>query len=387
MENLYFLGIVFCLLHHSFASRCFQCQNVPFPRDCTKVTECSADQYCFTEQVVTMAGNVVFNSGCLHHAHCSPTGMSLIGKRSVNSRRSTDITTCIECCKDDFCNRNGCGTSEVPLTQRGPYCFNCDTSTDAKACHNVTVCDENELCMLYSPVKYDGLPQTIYKAQCESQSICDIVSKALHNPKCAPICCKTDFCNDHCGMSSNDTMTTAHPRTSIPTTETTEVLRSATTQTKHPTGVTAQSTVPSNNAQFHCDSHGHYIHLRDANAQLCVHIVHNHAIWDDARHACRQEGGDLVVLETHEKALLMRNELIGTGHKGFWIGARDFNRNNHHLWTDNYLVDDSEADWGLNQPDHFSHGVNQDCVAITVNSYHWNDIDCESHLNYICERR
>ncbi|XP_053374082.1 uncharacterized protein LOC123544285 [Mercenaria mercenaria] len=385
MFHIYILGIFFCLLNRCDAIRCFECQHVPFPRDCTKVIECGVDQYCFTEQLVTTGGNVVFNTGCLNNTRCSPSGTSLIGKRS---KSPSDIKTCMECCKSDFCNKIGCGTREIPLTQRGPYCFNCDAAVDPKACNDVTICGKNELCMLYSPLQYDGFPQTIYKGQCVTQQVCDVVSKALSSRMCAPICCKTDLCNDHCGISSNITTTS-------------NILTTHTTQTKHPAvdmstqsifttqGTSDPTTIPTNNAHFHCDTHAHYIHLQNANAQLCVHMVLKHVTWKDARHACKQEGGDLVVLDTHEKAVLIRNKIAESQHLGFWIGARDFNQNDHFLWINQHPVDDSLADWGHNQPDHIHHGIDQDCVYMPRHAnYTWHDTDCEKHhYDYICEKQ
>ena len=55
-----------------------------------------------------------------------------------------------------------------------------------------------------------------------------------------------------------------------------------------------------------CDPHGGYIYLNNTGAELCVHIVLTHKRWDDARSKCKEEGGDLVILDTHEKALLLR---------------------------------------------------------------------------------
>ncbi|XP_045170574.2 uncharacterized protein LOC123532998 isoform X1 [Mercenaria mercenaria] len=383
MATLYFLGLFLCFLNRSDAIRCFQCQYVTLPSDCTKILECSADEHCFTEQVVTSAGSFRFNSGCVRNTNCPPTGISLIGKRATNSKRSADITTCYECCKDEFCNKIGCGTTEIPLAQRGPYCFTCDAATDAKSCSDVTVCGKNEVCMLYSPVEYDGLPQTIYKGQCESQSVCDVVTKALSYHKCAPMCCNTDFCNDHCSIPS---MTTAYQQTTLQATQTSEILTSHAAPTQQPTKATDRPTRPSGTAHFHC--HIPYIHIWNANTQLCVHIVHMHSTWEHARHACKQEGADLVVLDTHEKALLMRSKLAASEQNSFWIGMRDFNRNDRFLWVNYHTVDYSKADWDHGQPDHYHYNEEQNCVMMTSNSYRWHDANCHiSRYYYICERR
>ncbi|XP_045169361.2 uncharacterized protein LOC123532071 [Mercenaria mercenaria] len=397
MGNLYFLGIFFCLLNRGEAIRCFECRNIPFPRECTKVVECSSDEYCSVEQVVVASGNVVFNSGCLHNSRCSSTGISLIGKRSAyisNRKRSADVTICSECCKDDFCNKNGCGTTEVPFGQRGPYCFNCDAAIDAKSCSDVTVCGKNELCMLYSPVL-----QTTYKSQCETQLLCDALSKVPSSHKCAPICCQTDFCNNQCGTPSNITMPTVNPQTTSQVLQTSEIRTTSTTQTKHPTvGLSTQSSFttqgatdrPTSNVHFHCDTNGPYIHLQNSNAHLCVNIVFKHATWLGARHACNQEGGDLVVLDTHEKSLLMRNKLSEYDHNGFWIGLKDEQGHGQFTWVHHHQpVGGSNVDWAFDQPDHVQYGVDQDCVIMLSSShYQWHDTNCQlDHFYFICERR
>lgn len=49
--------------------------------------------------------------------------------------------------------------------------------------------------------------------------------------------------------------------------------------------------------------------MKSGHENLCVHIVTHHAGWDDARAACKAEGGDLVILDNSEKASLMRSKV------------------------------------------------------------------------------
>ncbi|XP_045167349.2 uncharacterized protein LOC123530676 isoform X2 [Mercenaria mercenaria] len=404
MISGFFLGVFFCLLNPNEATRCFECSNVPFPRDCTKLITCKSDENCFTEQIITAGGNKVYNSGCLSKSICPQLGTPpIVGKRTINinDKPTTDISTCIECCTDDFCNLKGCGAHEIPIEQRGPYCYNCDV-LNLVDCNSVAVCAQNELCLMFNPYKLSGLPETIYRGQCESLSACAALTHVYSNAKCTPMCCNTDFCNDHCGVTSNETKTTAQPQTTVNMAQTPKNISShqleAVVTSKLSLNLTTESqatitsiggtdgtTTPNPNAHFHC--YGHYIHLRNANAQLCVHIVLKHVTWHNARLACKQEGGDLVVLDTHEKVLLMKSEVAKSDHSAYWIGARDTHQNNHFFWINHHHVDDTEADWANGQPNHSHYGYDQDCVSMVRYSYHWHDTECNTkHLNYICER-
>ncbi|XP_060595408.1 uncharacterized protein LOC132749600, partial [Ruditapes philippinarum] len=189
METTFFFGIFLCLLNLGHALRCFDCQNISSPRDCTQITECNTNEQCFTEQILSHDGSLVFNIGCISNTRCSPM---IFGKRSLSKRRN-EITVCLECCANSFCNHHGCGEKEISLTQRGPYCFNCDAIIDPKECSNVTVCDKDELCMLTSPVQYANLPQTIYKSQCGSKQMCDVLTHLPSDPRCTSMRCGTDY--------------------------------------------------------------------------------------------------------------------------------------------------------------------------------------------------
>ncbi|XP_053406478.1 uncharacterized protein LOC123547882 [Mercenaria mercenaria] len=172
MTRLISLGILFGFVTRCYGTKCFECQHAPYPRDCSKLTVCHSDEVCFTEQVVTPSRNVAFNSGCLPKSQCLSVSIPLIGKRSANilNTHSTDIITCRECCASDFCNMKGCGTHEIPIEQRGPYCNTCDVQ-NPKDCTNVTVCGKNELCMLFHPVELGGRPGTLYRGQCETRTV------------------------------------------------------------------------------------------------------------------------------------------------------------------------------------------------------------------------
>ncbi|XP_053372484.1 macrophage mannose receptor 1-like [Mercenaria mercenaria] len=334
-------------------------------------------QQCYTEQVVTTSGNIIYNSGCLSKSRCSTVATSLVGRRSITNmvdKRSSDLVTCTECCTDDFCNMKGCGTQGVPAEQRGPYCYTCD-ALDPKDCTDVDVCSKNELCIMYNPGEFHGLPETIYRGQCETRAACDAIAHAFSNHRCAPMCCNTDFCNDHCGTPQNFPMTTPQPGTTNGNTE-----------------MSTSKTHLSNT--FQCNIRNGFVHLHNAQAQLCVYIAvqHKHS-WNGAQTICESQGWNLVVLDTRDKALLLSHELESQSkynHEFYWIGAKDFLKNNHFSWVNGHALLKSEANWGSTEPDHYHHGEDQDCVSMFRDSrppFLWHDRNCDDRGYYICERK
>lgn len=413
MARIIIFSLVFSQAIRSDAIRCFDCQSVPFPYDCARVTECNTGELCFTEQVVTTSGHVVYNSGCLQKDRCEAVGPALLGKRSrVPSKRVTDLSVCIECCTDSFCNMKGCGVPEIPREQRGPYCFNCDPVIDPKSCEKVAVCLQSEFCMLYSPSEFRGLPGTLYKSHCGRVTNCEELMKTANNSNCPFTCCSGDFCNDRCDSSQMNSMKTEAPTQGIRTSthvpymtnsRMTDVIQtttffpasadSLTTGQSHSTteGITRPSsseTPSTTKAPFRCNHHGGYERIHHSQSQLCVHITIGHLNWDEARSACKQEEGDLVVLDTREKVELMKSTLRNNkdynSHLSYWIGARDHSHHNNFHWTNHAPVDKSETDWGDFEPDIHNQ---QDCVAmIRKDSYKWHDKPCNETRSFICER-
>ncbi|XP_053373289.1 uncharacterized protein LOC128546559 [Mercenaria mercenaria] len=427
MTRLISFGILFGFVTRCYGTKCFECQHVPYPHDCLKLTVCNPDEVCFTEQVVTPSRNVAFNSGCLPKSQCPSVSTLLIGKRLANivNTRSTDILTCKECCAGDFCNMRGCGTHEIPIEQRGPYCYTCDVQ-NPEDCTNVTVCGKNELCMLHHPLELNSRPGTIYRGRCETQAACNAITQTFGSKNCNPICCNTDFCNDRCGTLSNYATTTLHPHisdarttlpdkhstlqqhlgqtTELPNTLTTKSLKDHTTEGNKQTATTKPnlktvSSAMTTLSSTHCHK-THFVYLQNVHvhAQLCIHVV-NHfkgVTWDRARAICKANGADdLVVLDTKAKALLVRDFLRSNSkfnHPFYWIGAKDFNNNNHFSWTDGQTLVDKEADWDKDKPDHVVNGNDQDCVSIYNNVAHnrhfkWHDLNCNDRGHFICERK
>ena len=68
-----------------------------------------------------------------------------------------------------------------------------------------------------------------------------------------------------------------------------------------------------------------------------------------------------------------------------WIGARDFDDNNKHIWHDgSELV---YKKWAQGEPTHSYGGWHEDCVMMFKNkNYDWNDGVCGQKYHFICEK-
>jgi len=60
------------------------------------------------------------------------------------------------------------------------------------------------------------------------------------------------------------------------------------------------------NTHHTCDTSGGYHELHDGPTSLCIRLHKFQVHWDNARSFCERENADLVVLDTNEKALLLR---------------------------------------------------------------------------------
>ena len=59
-----------------------------------------------------------------------------------------------------------------------------------------------------------------------------------------------------------------------------------------------------------CKEDHRYLYLHNFEAEMCVHIVNGDNFhWGKAKSNCEKEGSKLVVLDSHSKALLLRNFL------------------------------------------------------------------------------
>ncbi|XP_060556197.1 uncharacterized protein LOC132716880 [Ruditapes philippinarum] len=334
------------------AERCFHCTDIADPGLCTKVETCGPDQVCSIRQYVQYDGTVLYSLGCRAKTTCPALG-TIVGRRDM-SRQDTAVTTCVECCDKDYCNIQGCNTQVVSRDKRGPYCFTCDATMDPSTCNDVTICQESEECIVFESQDLTSSSQTVYKSMCESKAACAAFSNIGTHGNCPPVCCQQDFCNDKCFTN----------------------------------GVNPGA----------CDTSAGYQLIQDStgSASLCIQIYTHHEDWDSARAACSSAGGDLVVLDNKDEAILLKNTILTDSHynhqTGYWIGARDFDLTNVFTWVTNTTVDLASGDWFPGQPNHHDGGHDQNCANMWRGSsnnpqdYQWHDDYCSKPLAFICQQ-
>jgi C-type mannose receptor len=78
------------------------------------------------------------------------------------------------------------------------------------------------------------------------------------------------------------------------------------------------------------------------------------------------------------------NFLTDKNGKEFWIGANDIEIEDYWVWesdTSKLLF----SDWDVGEP---NNNNNEDCGKMTWHNilYRWNDVPCQLHFHYICEK-
>ncbi|XP_053407165.1 perlucin-like protein [Mercenaria mercenaria] len=117
----------------------------------------------------------------------------------------------------------------------------------------------------------------------------------------------------------------------------------------------------------------------------CYHFSHDTEDWIDAVAACKILGGHLVEIDdaTENQYLVNQAKLINSK-ESFWIGLNDLQEEGSWVWVDsNEAV--SYTNWYPGQPD--NEASNENCAHLNpVYNDLWNDKECYSLLNYICEK-
>ncbi|XP_037342940.1 C-type lectin domain family 4 member M-like isoform X1 [Pungitius pungitius] len=125
---------------------------------------------------------------------------------------------------------------------------------------------------------------------------------------------------------------------------------------------------------------------------LCYYFpfseVMQHRSWNEARQFCRNQGGDLAVVDTREKLMaitsLINNYQRPSGPRGFWIGLTDVEEEGSWKWLDGTRL--IEGYWNDGEP---NNSGNEDCGATYPNTNPfkaWNDAPCNHGLKWICQR-
>ncbi|XP_062420865.1 C-type lectin domain family 4 member E-like [Pungitius pungitius] len=109
--------------------------------------------------------------------------------------------------------------------------------------------------------------------------------------------------------------------------------------------------------------------------------------WTNARTDCRDQGADLVIIDSPQEQKLISD--IVKSHT--WIGLSDTEIEGTWKWVNGTPLTATEAYWGAKpgsvQPD--DAGGNEDCVEMVVSwnsKRNWNDRDCAFPLKWICEK-
>ncbi|XP_033761629.1 SCO-spondin-like [Pecten maximus] len=96
---------------------CYQCQHMPDPSYCEKLTICDSNEVCSIDETVSFGHQ--FSSGCRRKGECLHEGL-LVGRDIHNLLVGRDIhNLCHKCCSVDFCNQD-C-TEEKSWSAWGPW--------------------------------------------------------------------------------------------------------------------------------------------------------------------------------------------------------------------------------------------------------------------------
>uniref|UniRef100_A0A3Q3IRJ0 C-type lectin domain-containing protein n=1 Tax=Monopterus albus TaxID=43700 RepID=A0A3Q3IRJ0_MONAL len=103
------------------------------------------------------------------------------------------------------------------------------------------------------------------------------------------------------------------------------------------------------------------------------------ANWSYARSWCREQGGDLAVIDNQYEN---GKEL----HYPTWIGLSDLVEENQYAWSDG-VSPVLYTNWNENEPNNAG-GTNEGCVSMHASPvFHgtWNDTKCDQAKPYICK--
>uniref|UniRef100_A0A8C9V7M3 C-type lectin domain-containing protein n=1 Tax=Scleropages formosus TaxID=113540 RepID=A0A8C9V7M3_SCLFO len=116
----------------------------------------------------------------------------------------------------------------------------------------------------------------------------------------------------------------------------------------------------------------------------CYYISHEKKNWDDSRQYCKERGADLVIINSKEE-----QAFIDHFQSPFWIGLSDKEREGTWKWVDGTIMPQYEGTWCFGQPDNFEQ--DEDCVQTRLTeldpSMRWNDLSCDSALQWVCEKQ
>ncbi|XP_055765955.1 C-type lectin domain family 4 member M-like [Salvelinus fontinalis] len=104
--------------------------------------------------------------------------------------------------------------------------------------------------------------------------------------------------------------------------------------------------------------------------------------WKESREACLERGADLVIINSREEQTFLFNLK-----KRVWIGLTDSVKEGTWKWVDGTPL--TTGYWYAKQPDNAGPTGDEDCAEIHEDQSplkSWNDMSCDSKLNWICEK-
>ncbi|XP_022332922.2 macrophage mannose receptor 1-like isoform X2 [Crassostrea virginica] len=110
--------------------------------------------------------------------------------------------------------------------------------------------------------------------------------------------------------------------------------------------------------------------------------------WDEARLRCLSMDSQLLKIEDAEEQTMLMNEFLKRdeelpGVQEWWVGMKRKEDNvNQWVWTDSSPVNESYIRWGQDEPNNYNQ--NEHCAEIWERTF--NDKNCDSKLNFVCER-
>ncbi|XP_048036162.1 CD209 antigen-like [Megalobrama amblycephala] len=102
--------------------------------------------------------------------------------------------------------------------------------------------------------------------------------------------------------------------------------------------------------------------------------------WSDSRKYCRDQGADLVIINTEEKQRCISSFVK----ERVWIGLSDIENEGRMKWVDNSTL--KKGFWERNEPN--DAGRNEDCIELNPVKpvlSNWNDIPCSVIRKWVCE--
>ncbi|XP_051555702.1 macrophage mannose receptor 1b [Myxocyprinus asiaticus] len=116
----------------------------------------------------------------------------------------------------------------------------------------------------------------------------------------------------------------------------------------------------------------------------CYLLHRSKLTWLEARNACRQEGGDLLSIQSTEEQSFVITQLGYLKTDELWIGFNDLKIQMLFEWSDQSSV--PFASWELWEPSHNAVHA-EDCVLMRGEEGKWADEICQHKNGFICKKK